>query len=183
MNRPKIPITLVLFVLFTFFTLLEIKLIFMLAAWTSWPTTILIAIGTGLAGSVMVKREGLNVITRAKRELASGQFPAEPIADGLIILIGGAFLITPGLITDLIGLSTLVAPIRKLYTTILIRWAKRSFQFRVGTNGGFQAFTSGRARPQHPHQAPFEGEPEDTPHRPTPFKTDDAVDVEFRRVD
>lgn len=79
-----------------------------------WPTLALIAV-PGLLGAVMARSQGIAVLSDIKREIAMGRLPGEKIADGFLIFCGGLLLITPGIITDIIGLSVLFPGVRKLY--------------------------------------------------------------------
>lgn len=186
----RYPIGTILFLLFVTFTLLEIFLIFQLAEWTSWPITILIAIGSAILGSIMAKREGLAVVKRAQAELQTGRFPARPLADGVMILLGGALLITPGLITDVIGFTTLIPFCRRAYASVLIKWARRNLNVvKIGPGFGAHAGFGG----PHVHDATpgsyrstTQGESDASERvtvRSKPVGEDDAIDVEFKRVD
>lgn len=192
MRARRFPIGTFLFVLFVVFTLLELFLLYLLAQWTSWGFTILLAIVSALVGSVMAKREGLAVLRRAQEELARGQFPAGPLADGVMILLGGALLVTPGLITDLIGFSTLVPAVRRVYARALIAWGRRLFAggvMRAGPGVFFGSWPGGMGDTganawQGPSDEAGSGGPRvrSTPVRPSSAEPE-AVDVEFRRVD
>ena len=165
-RRRRIPIGTILFVLFASFTLLEIWLIFLLAKWTNWPFTIGLAIVSALVGSAMAKHQGLTVLQHARQELSAGRFPAQSLADGVMILIGGAFLITPGLFTDLSGFSTLVPAIRRVYARLVMRWAaicRAGFIRKSPPPGVFDAGPGSYA-----HSEAADGEP---------------IDVEFKRTE
>lgn len=191
-TRRRLPIGTILFLLFTVFTLAEIFLIFQLAKWTSWGFTILVTIVSAIVGSAMAKREGLAVLARAQAELAQGRFPAGPLADGVMVLLGGVLLITPGLITDVIGFSTLIPVCRRLYARVLLNWGRRTFQARTVTGGApgvfFHTWHSGGgpgvrdAEPGTYHSTPADGTGPRVRSAPAPPRGD-AVDVEFRRVD
>ena len=74
--------------------------------------TIFLIILTGIIGTYLAKREGLEAIKRVQEELRYGSMPGDAILDGLCILIGGLLLLTPGFITDLTGFLFLVPPTR-----------------------------------------------------------------------
>ena len=177
----SIPIIPILLALFTVFTLMEIWLILQMAKIITWPGTIAIALLTGLIGSVMIKKQGWAVIQQGLAQTRSMQFPGQAIAEGAVILVGGAFLITPGLITDLIGLSTLVPPIRRLYAKLLIAFIKSQFDIKIhGNVGGFSTgpmggFTASSIPPQQP--------PRTSHTTARPFSRDEAIDVDFTRRD
>ncbi|VGO17402.1 hypothetical protein PDESU_05998 [Pontiella desulfatans] len=77
-----------------------------------WPTFLLIIL-TGALGVTLVKRQGLSIINRIQQEMAIGNLPAPQMIDGVMVLIAGALLVTPGLVTDLVGFSLLVPFIRE----------------------------------------------------------------------
>lgn len=105
-----------------------------------------------------------------------------------MILIGGALLITPGMITDLIGFSTLVPICRRVYARALMRWGKRAFKMRrTGMGpGGFQAHFGTRPPSSGPASRPgvFDAEPGTYGHHaPDEEEEEEAIDVEFRRTE
>jgi UPF0716 protein FxsA len=74
---------------------------------------ILLIMFTGVLGAWLAKRQGIETLHRARHSLSIGQVPHEEIFDGVCILIGAAFLLTPGFITDTIGFILLAPPTRK----------------------------------------------------------------------
>jgi len=88
-----------------------------------WPTLGLV-IGTGLLGAHMARTEGLRVLYRFQTELTSGRLPGQALLDGIAVLIGGAFLLTPGILTDLTGFALLFPPTRHW----IQRWARRRME-------------------------------------------------------
>jgi UPF0716 protein FxsA len=128
MNGRPFPIGTALFFLFSVFTLLEIWVLVLVTKACGLGATILLTLGTAIAGAALAKRAGLSVMQKAQTQLANGQVPARPLAEGVMILVGGALLVTPGLITDVIGFSTLIPPCRRLYVKLALRWAMKHFQ-------------------------------------------------------
>lgn len=82
-----------------------------------WPTIGMIIL-TGIAGSYLARREGLSVWGRLNDRLNAGGLPGKELLDGVIILVAGALLVTPGVLTDVIGFLGLIpwtrAGIRKV---------------------------------------------------------------------
>ena len=72
------------------------------------PLTLVFIFGTGIIGVMLAKHQGLNTLTRARYEIAEGRVPGNHLLDGLLILLGAAFLITPGLLTDVLGFFLLI---------------------------------------------------------------------------
>jgi UPF0716 protein FxsA len=94
----------VLAVLFVVVPIVEIYLIVQLGQAVGPWWTILLLIGAGVLGSVLVKREGGRAWRALQDALASHRMPATELADGALILIGGTLLLTPGFMSDVVGL-------------------------------------------------------------------------------
>lgn len=77
-----------------------------------WPTMGLVVV-TGFAGAALARLEGLRTLWSIRGDLARGQLPGNALFDGLAILVGGALLLTPGILTDLLGFSFLLPPTRR----------------------------------------------------------------------
>jgi UPF0716 protein FxsA len=120
-----------LFLLFTVVPIVELALLVWLGGQTAWWVPILLVIGTGLAGAALWRQQGMRVIQRIQGEMAAGQMPADALVDGLMIFLAGAFLITPGVITDSIGVALLVQPIRAVVKRFAKIWFLRHVQVRT----------------------------------------------------
>ena len=116
-----------LFVLFTLVPLVELYLLIQLGTYIGAVDTIVIVIGTGVAGGLLAKSQGLAVFDRIRAELNQGRLPAESLLDGLLILIAGTMLITPGLLTDGLGLLLLIPWSRKAFKS----WLKGRIQEKI----------------------------------------------------
>lgn len=75
--------------------------------------TILLVVFTAVVGAWLLKQQGLATWQRLQTSLAQGQIPAKEMVEGPIILVGGALLLTPGFITDMIGFACLLPQIRR----------------------------------------------------------------------
>ena len=91
----------------------EIYLLVRVADAIRWGPTILLVVITGVVGAGLARRQGLATWRKVQADLAQGRMPASEIVDGLLILAAGLVLLTPGMITDCIGLCLLVPPIRR----------------------------------------------------------------------
>lgn len=99
-----------------------------------WP--ILLVLGTGFLGAALSRWQGAGVYWRIQSELRLGKLPTTSLLDGFLILIAGLLLITPGILSDLIGISLLIPPVRLIYRGLAIRWIKRYFQLSAFPMGG-----------------------------------------------
>ena len=124
-----------LFLLFTLVPLVELGLLIWISQYTGPLFTIALVIATGVVGAWLARREGLRCWLEVQRQLARGELPAEPILDGLMILVAGAVLITPGVVTDLAGFALLVPPVRKLVRQYLA--ARFKARIRMHPSSGF----------------------------------------------
>lgn len=99
--------------LFVVVPLLELMLLIQLGQWVGlWPTLLLV-FGTGVVGAALARSQGVRTLAAFQRELAEGRLPGGPLMDGLAVLVGGAFLLTPGLLTDVAGFSLLIPTTRQ----------------------------------------------------------------------
>ena len=74
--------------------------------------TLMLIFGTGILGAFLARLEGLRILYRIQNDLRTGQMPAEQLFDGVLVLIAGVVLLTPGLLTDIAGLILLFPPTR-----------------------------------------------------------------------
>ncbi len=90
----------------------ELALLLKVNEYLGWASTLALVIITGFVGAVLAKIEGLSILSRIQADLRNGIMPAPGLIDGVMILIAGALLVTPGLMTDTIGFLLLVPPAR-----------------------------------------------------------------------
>lgn len=86
-----------------------------------WPTVFLI-VATGLIGAYLAKRQGMETWKRAQEQIRYGMMPGNEIVDGICIFIGAALLLSPGFISDIMGLLLVFPPTRNLLKPIVIRF-------------------------------------------------------------
>jgi UPF0716 protein FxsA len=87
-------------------------------------TLALIAL-TGIIGAALARRQGLGLLRAIERDLGDGRLPAAPLVDAVIVLVAGALLITPGILTDAVGFALLVPATRTAIRRGLRRWLER----------------------------------------------------------
>ncbi len=96
-----------LFLCFTLIPMIELYLLIQVGTIIGGLNTILLVILTGAAGAWLAKMEGLQTMFKLRANLQQGLMPAEELLDACIILVAGIVLITPGLMTDVVGLFLL----------------------------------------------------------------------------
>ena len=112
-----------LFLLFVAVPIGELALLIKIGDILGLPMTVAIVIVTGMVGASLARWQGLLVMRKLRTELNAGRMPAGPMFEGVLLLIAGAFLITPGVITDVVGFLLLIPPFRWLVAAILKKWA------------------------------------------------------------
>jgi UPF0716 protein FxsA len=122
------PMPLVLlFVVFIVVPLLELYVIIQIGQLIGVLPTIGLLLLDSIAGTLLMKSQGRAAWQRFNDATRSGRIPAREVADGALIILGGAFLIAPGFITDLIGFLLLIPPTRALFRrTVVALFARRS---------------------------------------------------------
>jgi len=96
-----------LFLCFTLIPMIELYLLIQVGSVIGGFNTILLVIISGFLGAWLARMEGMNTLMRVRTNMQQGIMPTEDLLDGLIILIAGIVLITPGLLTDAMGLTLL----------------------------------------------------------------------------
>jgi len=121
-----------LFLAFIVLPIVEMTILIKVGALIGALNTIGLVLLTAVIGATMLRRQGLATLLRANERLNSGQLPAQEVAEGLILAVGGALLLTPGFVTDAAGFLCLIPTTR--------RWlARRAMKHMVvvGSGGGF----------------------------------------------
>ncbi|WP_409289740.1 FxsA family protein [Peribacillus sp. SCS-37] len=102
---------------------------FLLASRTAGvlPSVLLIIL-TGTIGAYLAKKQGIETIRKIQRELASGRIPGDSLIDGACILIGGCLLISPGFLTDILGLFLMLPPHRRMIKPLVKRSLRKAVE-------------------------------------------------------
>ena len=123
-----------LFILFILVPLAEIYLFRTLGKQIGFPETIAIIIITAILGAALTKSQGIRAMEKLQKATGEGRLPAREAFDGVMILLAGAVLITPGFLTDAIGFLLLIPPIRSVVAGYL--GEKLKANIKVVTPGG-----------------------------------------------
>lgn len=120
--------------LFIAVPILELYVIIKVGGLIGVLPTLVLLFGMSLLGATLLRHQGRGAWQRFNRALAERRFPGHEVADGLMITIGGALLLTPGFITDAVGLLLLIPPTRAIARRLLQAWVTRRFLV-VGVSG------------------------------------------------
>lgn len=101
-----------LFVVFLVVPVVELAVIIQVGHLIGTWNTIALLLLVSFGGAWLVKREGLGVLRRFRQQMDAGRVPGRELADGVLILFAGALLLTPGFVTDFLGLLLLLPPVR-----------------------------------------------------------------------
>ncbi len=109
------------------------------------PETIGLLVAVSLVGAWLVRRSGLGVLRQIRERLARGEIPGKELVDGLLILVGGLMMLTPGFLTDAVGLLLLLPPTRLALRGLLVRRYSKRLRVTGWTAGlgGFAGFGGG----------------------------------------
>lgn len=88
----------------------------------AWPTIALVML-TAVVGVGLLRVQGLATLVRGRERLASGELPAQEVAEGLLLAVAGALLLTPGFVTDTVGFLLLLPPSRAALARALLKRA------------------------------------------------------------
>ena len=114
-----------LFVIFAVVPVLELYVLIKVGRLIGAWQTVAVLLAVSFAGAWLVRHQGFSILARIQGELASGRIPAAEMLDGFLILVGGILLLTPGFLTDLLGILFLVPSGRYLLKQYLRRWLER----------------------------------------------------------
>ena len=113
--------------LFVLTPLIELAILVYLGTIIGALYTILIVVATGILGAFMARNQGLAALSRIRGSIERGIIPSNELFDGALILVGGLLLLTPGIITDIIGFALLVPQTRR----IIGRWLRSLILRRI----------------------------------------------------
>jgi UPF0716 protein FxsA len=146
-----------LLLLFIVVPIVEIYVIIQVGQAIGALPTIALLIADSILGSVLMRSQGRTVWRRFNETLAAGRAPAREVADGFLVVVGGALLLTPGFTTDILGLLCLIPPTRAVIRSTLLRTLGR----RLVVATPFGAVRPGAGAPRGPSGRGRNGTPYD----------------------
>ncbi len=118
-----------LLLLFIVVPAVELILLIQMGQWIGVLPTVGLIVITGIVGAYLTRQQGLQIWRRLQQELQTGQMPGEALLEGAMILVAGAVLLTPGILTDALGFLLLIPPTRKLIS----RFVSQQIQKRIAS--------------------------------------------------
>lgn len=134
-----------LLLLFILVPLAELALLIEIGNRMGLPATLALIVSTGALGAWLARHQGLGVLAKIRSEMNEGRLPAGQLVEGALILVAGAVLMTPGVLTDALGFFCLIPPGRRLLKNYLSRRFEGAVQ--SGTVKMSADFGGGFARP------------------------------------
>ena len=126
----------ILFILFLTIPLIEITILIEIGRVFGAIYTIILVIGTAALGAALLRHQGLATLMKVQNSMNQGQLPATELTEGLILLIAGALLLTPGFFTDVFGFLVLIPALRRrLAQTILTNFIQSQINIRQAASG------------------------------------------------
>jgi UPF0716 protein FxsA len=129
-----------------------------------WPTLALLIVD-GFVGAALARSQGRAAWERFNRALTDGRIPARETFDGAMIILGGALLLTPGFITDLVGFALLIPPTRDVVRAVLTRFAGRRIRIAWWATGPVRGAARRRAGRERAYD--YEGSAREVTDPPT----------------
>ncbi len=115
------PVFRYLFLLFLLIPLVEIYFLIQVGRVIGAGWTVFFVVFTAVLGAALLRAQGLSTLARVQHSLEQGRLPAVALLEGLMLLVAGALLLTPGFVTDAVGFLLLVPPLRREAARWLIR--------------------------------------------------------------
>ena len=130
-----------LFLIFVITPVLELWLLMTVGSYLGALPTIGLVLLTAFIGINLLRAQGFETLWRGRRRFEEGQLPAQEIAEGIILAVCGALLLTPGFVTDVVGFAGLIPPVRKkiaqLVLSRMVVASVTSGETFTGQGGGF----------------------------------------------
>ena len=116
--------------------LAELYVIFQVAHQLGALETVLVLVLVSMVGGWIVRRVGMGIVARSMGQLAEGRVPTDEMINGGVVLVAGALMLTPGFLTDAVGLLLLLAPVRAALRTVVRRRVRRRIEQGRGSMFG-----------------------------------------------
>ncbi|MBL4799737.1 MAG: FxsA family protein [Oleispira sp.] len=154
-----------LLIIFIIIPLIELAVILKVNSFIGIGWTLGLIIITAFVGVKLLRRQGISTLLRANQKMQQGQIPAQELAEGFLLALAGALLLTPGFVTDAIGFTLLVPATRRVLVHRVIAFitprmmSNTSFQSNSSFESGSFKDVNSQQDSQHRHdKITIEGE-------------------------
>ncbi|MFG1499720.1 FxsA family protein [Halobacteriovorax sp. XZX-3] len=153
----------ILVMLFTVIPAIEIYLLFSIGGQIGGGNTFLLVLITGVIGAALAKSQGAALLAKIQGELSQGRVPANSFIHGLLVFGGGLLLLTPGFLTDVLGLSMVLPLTRHLWLIYLKKFFMSSIEsgnvqfYSFKNGGGFSSYSGNAYNAQARHEGTKNG--------------------------
>lgn len=159
-----------LLLIFSLVPLIELALLIKVGGYFGVLPTVILVAGTGIIGISLARAQGFQLINEVRTSFRRGQIPADHLIQGLMILIGAAMLLTPGLLTDTSGFLLIIPGSRK----IAARFAKKKIK---------EWITKGKVNVSYDEYHSNESQSKDFNQSDFDKNNDSSIDVDFEEID
>lgn len=154
----------ILLLLFLIVPVIEIYLLIQVGGWLGAWTTIFLVVFTAVLGAWLLRIQGFSTIKRVQNSMARGEIPAIEMLGGVLLLVSGALLLTPGFFTDAIGFLLLMPVVRR---GVVMWFLSRG---NVVSQFGFRSSHPGQSHDKPPFEPPKDKDFPHHPHQPRTFE-------------
>ncbi len=176
----------VLFALFIIVPIIEITVLMQVGELIgAWPTVAIVIVSAWL-GAKYVRQQGLATLQSVQTKMAQGEMPSSEIVTGLMLLVAGVLLVTPGFVTDIFGLSLLVPKVRQALANTVQQHIKTNPTAGFGANAQFHSSTFTQTTGQtYENEADSEVSSADVFVQPKPIihHQGETIEGDFKRKD
>lgn len=142
---------------------MELYLLFQVGGAIGGFNTIMLIVVTGIVGAALAKSQGLSILTKIQTQMNRGELPADQIVQGLMVFAGGLLLVTPGIVTDIVGFLLVIPGSRHLLMDFVKKAMENAMKsgnvhfstFSSAPGGGF-SYTHYESHTADPFQQPRE---------------------------
>jgi UPF0716 protein FxsA len=167
--------------MFILIPILEISVIIQVGTFLGVMPTLAIMVVSALIGASLVRSQGIATLMSLRKKMDQGEMPSREIMEGLILLVAGVLLMTPGFVTDIVGMLILTAPVRRLVAeTLLKRFILQMVNVQPMQGATFYThsenyrYTTGTVRTDSPQQSSRDD---------ALLRRGEVIDGEFERKD
>ncbi len=152
----------VFFLLFIVLPVTELMVLIKVGSSIGIMPTVGLILLTAVIGATLLRKQGLQTLLRANQRLQSGEIPADEMFQGFMLALGGAFLLTPGFVTDTLGFALLIPSVRSYFGRQLMQGVTKTGGFGVytsfGPTGNADPRGGGFYEPRNPRQSSSGGD-------------------------